>query len=146
MRYHTPVGPVRFDFSYNLNPPIYPINTNYSLDADTIPGVPPYETARGRRQPLQLLLQPGADLLMRAGSPIRLLLLAVCLACARPCLRRSAPSPQSDSKPVVLDHVVAVVNNQAILASDLDDEIRLAVLDPGRGGLGGLTPPWPLTS
>jgi peptidyl-prolyl cis-trans isomerase SurA len=41
--------------------------------------------------------------------------------------------------PVILDHVVAVVNNQAILASDIDDEIRLSVLDPGRGGLGVLT-------
>jgi hypothetical protein len=40
---------------------------------------------------------------------------------------------------VVLDRVVAVVNNQAILSSDLDDEIRLSVLDPGRGGLGVLT-------
>jgi peptidyl-prolyl cis-trans isomerase SurA len=43
------------------------------------------------------------------------------------------------SGPVVLDRVVAVVNNQAILASDIDDEIRLSVLDPGRGGLGVLT-------
>ena len=41
---------------------------------------------------------------------------------------------------VVLDRVVAVVNNQAILASDVDDEMRLAVLDPGRAGLGVLTP------
>jgi hypothetical protein len=41
---------------------------------------------------------------------------------------------------VVLDRVVAVVNNQAILASDVDDEIRLAVLDPGRAGLAALTP------
>jgi peptidyl-prolyl cis-trans isomerase SurA len=40
---------------------------------------------------------------------------------------------------VVVDRVVAVVNNQAILASDIDDEIRLSVLDPGRGGLGVLT-------
>jgi hypothetical protein len=39
----------------------------------------------------------------------------------------------------VLDRVVAVVNNTAILASDIDDEIRLSVLDPGRGGLGVLT-------
>lgn len=31
LRYHTPVGPIRFDFSYNLNPPIYPVNINYSL-------------------------------------------------------------------------------------------------------------------
>jgi outer membrane protein assembly factor BamA len=30
MRYHTPVGPIRFDFSYNLNPPIYPVNVDYS--------------------------------------------------------------------------------------------------------------------
>jgi outer membrane protein insertion porin family len=30
MRYHTPVGPIRLDFSYNLNPPIYPINVDYS--------------------------------------------------------------------------------------------------------------------
>lgn len=29
VRYHTPIGPIRLDFSYNLNPPIYPININY---------------------------------------------------------------------------------------------------------------------
>jgi hypothetical protein len=46
---------------------------------------------------------------------------------------------QTPAEPVVLDRVVAVVNNQAILASDLDDEIRLSVLDPARGGLGVLT-------
>ena len=33
MRYHTPVGPVRLDFSYNLNPPIFPVNIDYSLSA-----------------------------------------------------------------------------------------------------------------
>jgi outer membrane protein assembly complex protein YaeT len=31
LRYHTPVGPIRLDFSYNLNPPIYPVNINYAL-------------------------------------------------------------------------------------------------------------------
>ncbi|HEU5350528.1 MAG TPA: POTRA domain-containing protein [Terracidiphilus sp.] len=31
LRYHTPVGPIRFDFSYNLNPPIYPIDIDYSI-------------------------------------------------------------------------------------------------------------------
>lgn len=31
LRYHTPVGPIRLDFSYNLNPPIYPVNLDYSL-------------------------------------------------------------------------------------------------------------------
>ncbi len=29
-RYHTPVGPVRLDLSYNLNPPVYPIIDDYS--------------------------------------------------------------------------------------------------------------------
>jgi len=47
-----------------------------------------------------------------------------------------APPPASS---VVIDRVVAVVNNQAILASDLDEEIRLSVLDPGQVGLGVLT-------
>lgn len=31
LRYHTPVGPIRLDFSYTLNPPIFPVNINYSL-------------------------------------------------------------------------------------------------------------------
>jgi len=44
---------------------------------------------------------------------------------------QTAPAAPST---VVLDRVVAVVNNRAILASDLDDEMRLAVLDPGEGG------------
>jgi outer membrane protein insertion porin family len=30
LRYHTPIGPVRADFSYNLNPPIYPIFIDYT--------------------------------------------------------------------------------------------------------------------
>jgi outer membrane protein assembly complex protein YaeT len=29
LRYHTPVGPIRLDFSYNLNPPIYPVTYDY---------------------------------------------------------------------------------------------------------------------
>jgi outer membrane protein assembly complex protein YaeT len=39
LRYHTPVGPIRLDFSYNLNPPIYPVNYNYSL---SLPGSNPH--------------------------------------------------------------------------------------------------------
>jgi outer membrane protein assembly complex protein YaeT len=31
LRYHTPVGPIRLDFSYNMNPPIYPVNIDYAL-------------------------------------------------------------------------------------------------------------------
>ncbi len=41
---------------------------------------------------------------------------------------------------VTLDRVVAVVNHQAILSSDIEDEIQLSVLDPSSAGLGELTP------
>ena len=41
---------------------------------------------------------------------------------------------------VQLDRVVATVNNQAILASDIDAEIRLSVLDPSRAETEVLTP------
>ena len=41
--------------------------------------------------------------------------------------------------PIVLDRVVAVANRQAILASDIDDEIRLSVLDAARSGQTELT-------
>jgi outer membrane protein insertion porin family len=36
LRYHTPIGPVRGDFSYNLNPPIYPVFYDYTT-ASTAP-------------------------------------------------------------------------------------------------------------
>ncbi len=44
-------------------------------------------------------------------------------------------NPQSNQSPaagsgVTLDRVVAVVNRQAILESDLEDEMQLSVLDP----------------
>jgi outer membrane protein assembly factor BamA len=39
-RYRTPVGPIRFDFSYNLNPPVYPVIYDFN-------GSPPYEGQAG---------------------------------------------------------------------------------------------------
>ncbi len=48
--------------------------------------------------------------------------------------------PSSTASPVVLDRVVAVVNKQVILASDLDQDIRLSVLEPGRSKDAVLTP------
>jgi outer membrane protein assembly factor BamA len=34
LRYHTPIGPLRLDFSYNLNPPIYPVIITYGTNPD----------------------------------------------------------------------------------------------------------------
>jgi outer membrane protein assembly complex protein YaeT len=47
LRYHTPVGPIRFDFSYNLNPPIFPVNINYGIPTPAVnpTGLPGYESA-----------------------------------------------------------------------------------------------------
>jgi outer membrane protein insertion porin family len=46
LRYHTPVGPIRFDVSYNLNPPIYPVNINYAIPTPAInpSGIPGFAT------------------------------------------------------------------------------------------------------
>ncbi len=94
LRYHTPVGPIRLDFSYNLNPPIYPVTYNYSLKS--------FVPARGRGRSLQLLLQPGTDLLMNSRAPIRrndrtrpiCLAVAVCLASWQQ-LRQGSESAQA---------------------------------------------------
>lgn len=51
------------------------------------------------------------------------------------CLASWAAQAQTAPAPVVLDHVVAVVNNQVILASEIDDEVRLSVLEPDGGNL-----------
>jgi len=58
----------------------------------------------------------------------RVWLLAASLAAAAvaPCCAQESLS----GSPIVLDRAVAVVNKHVILASDLDDEIRLSVLDP----------------
>ncbi|WP_263410150.1 POTRA domain-containing protein [Terriglobus tenax] len=37
-RYKTPVGPLRVDFSYNLNPPYYPVINDYSLPYPLVHG------------------------------------------------------------------------------------------------------------
>lgn len=83
----------------------------------------------------------------RLGIVSRQSVVLACL-CAAKLVVTHAQSPQAPAPivgdqvvrdQVVLDRVVAVVNNQAILTSDIDDEIRLSVLDPVRGGMGVLT-------
>ncbi len=60
------------------------------------------------------------------------------LQCAGQANASPAPATSSQS-PVVLDRAVAVVNKHVILSSDLDDEIRLSILDPDNSGQGELT-------
>jgi peptidyl-prolyl cis-trans isomerase SurA len=62
----------------------------------------------------------------------------LCLATANVLLPAQAPAQPSST--VVLDKVVALVNRHVILSSDIDEEIRLSILDPARAGQGTLTP------
>ena len=68
-------------------------------------------------------------------APAAALLLAASLSAT---LAVQAQQPNS-SPLVVLDRVVAVVNKRAILASDLDEEVRLSILDSTRVGQSDLT-------
>jgi peptidyl-prolyl cis-trans isomerase SurA len=80
---------------------------------------------------------------MRIVLPIRVKVLLLPIAvCAHTCLIVPTASPQSGSDsaaPVVVDRVVAQVNQRIILASDLDDEIRISVLEPDSATDGRLT-------
>jgi len=68
------------------------------------------------------------------------LLVAVLVAAGAPGLaQKEAARTAASAAPVVLDEAVAVVNQRLILASDLDDEIRLSVLEPKVAGEGLLT-------
>jgi peptidyl-prolyl cis-trans isomerase SurA len=49
-------------------------------------------------------------------------------------------SPVAKAPAEVLDRVVAVVDNHAILSSDVNEEIRLSILDPSQGAAESLTP------
>ena len=69
--------------------------------------------------------------LQSASIPAQTLTLGCAIAFGFAC---AAAQPASQAPfGVVLDRVVAVVNNHAILSTDLDDEIRLSILDPSQG-------------
>jgi hypothetical protein len=53
---------------------------------------------------------------------------------------RIAGAQPSNATPEVLDRVVAVVNNHAILSSDIADAMRYSILDPEPGNGEALTP------
>jgi hypothetical protein len=68
----------------------------------------------------------------RAAAAFLLLFAAVCAAQPEGSGTARSAAPAS----VVLDRVVAVVNNFAILSSDVDEEVRISVLDPAQAGHG----------
>lgn len=67
---------------------------------------------------------------MAFREPIRLAFASCTAVCMLWAGAAAAQSEASTAKPVVLDRVVAVVNNRAVLASDVDNEMRLSILEP----------------
>ena len=78
----------------------------------------------------------------RSTSRVRFAICFVLVAVTGVCISAQNSPTQSSSEsqsPIVLDRVVAVVNRHAILDSDIDEEMRLSVLDSARTGEGELT-------
>ena len=173
LRYKTPVGPIRLDFSWNLNPTVYPVLLR-------LHDQPP---ACRQSRPLQLLLQHRTGVLSgdEQSSQGRRLdankhgscPCSRCSAClmasgssavaqSANSLRRTQPTPMpaTTSQPQIpppatapsapppatpsmmprvpgtqLDRVVAIVNEDLILDSDVNEELRLQAFDPYRPGL-----------
>ena len=79
-----------------------------------------------------------------AGGAGARLAAGVAIAAAAMCAAQTAQSPAAQeptpaASAMVLDHAIAVVNRHLILASDLDDEIRLSILDPNNATQAELT-------
>lgn len=80
-----------------------------------------------------------------SGTPTVLLAWLLLVPAAESCWSQSAQTNSaagqttSPALPIVLDRAVAVVNRHVILASDLDEEIRLSILDPNNAPQENLT-------
>ena len=61
------------------------------------------------------------------------MLLAVTTMMALPAPAQGRATPANDQNITTVDRVVAVVNRQTILQSDIEDEMQLSVLDPAAG-------------
>jgi peptidyl-prolyl cis-trans isomerase SurA len=68
-------------------------------------------------------------------TPLQSAVFAVLFSCALTASAQ-APQPAEAGTPgsITLDRVIAVVNRQVILQSDLEDEMQLSVLDPSTNG------------
>ena len=112
IRYKTPIGPVRLDLAYSINPPRF-IGFSGSFSDLLNSGQYPCQTLPGRlrgteHQPFSILLFHRADILMR-----RRLSIAILLAAAMPAAAE------------IIDRIAVSVGNRVITETDLDREIRI---------------------
>ena len=73
---------------------------------------------------------------MATRSPIRFLLLAILLCFAGKAVPAQTSANPVDPRGESIDRIIAIVNGQIILQSDLDEEVRFAKLQPYRLGTG----------
>lgn len=67
---------------------------------------------------------------MRPQIKLRIFTLIACLACSVVPFAQSAAPQSGAAAPQVLDRVVAVVNGDVLLASDVEEEVRFAAFEP----------------
>ncbi len=124
VRYQTPIGPLRFDFGYNLNPPYFPSYTNIVTNRTgsrsgslgiNAPDISTFRSALGSHSdetPNQRMIKLGNTCAVA---------LALSLA-----LAISAMAGQ------VVDRVVTNVNGHVVLQSDWEQEVAFEALSNGR--------------
>ena len=76
---------------------------------------------------------------MRASMRVAYIL--ACLFVMKPAWSQSKDQPVPVETATTIDEVVAVVNRQTILKSDIEDELQLSVLDPSTRGQEQISPP-----
>jgi hypothetical protein len=76
----------------------------------------------------------------RSASALQKSALLFCAFALSLCPFSAHTQSPSSTNPQTLDRVIGVVNNHAILLSDIDEEIRLSILDPAAQNSGALTP------
>ena len=115
VRYKTPVGPVRFDFGYNLNPPAFPGQTSTTVNGKTVTVFDPEHASH-----FNVYFSIGQTFLMTCKLPAFICTVALL----------TVASLSSNAE--VIDRIVASVNGHVILQSDWEDALRYEAFSSGR--------------
>ena len=117
IRYKTPIGPVRLDLAYSINPPRFHRVSGKLQRASERRPIPLHQTQPGRlrgaeHQPFSILLFHRADILMRRR-----------LSIAIAWWQAGVPAAAE-----IIDRIAVSVGNRVITETDLDREIRITAL------------------
>jgi peptidyl-prolyl cis-trans isomerase SurA len=91
---------------------------------------------------MAMLATTRPEIALNRACSIAVSLLFACAVSPSVAASQDAAQPQTQpaASPVVLDRAIAVVNKHVILQSDLDDEMKLSILEPNRDSESRTTP------